>query len=230
MRKTLKIVNLVKQDLEVGDLVRLIDGSSLSLNIKNPSETYYIIKSYFSVTGNSNHLEEIECKVLKVDIEDCYIEGAYESLYKQDILIKVGAAEFRTHSSMVKKINKLPKTFEELKEIKGVFINAVNRIVTPADPKLEANFTNSNTIPTLEHAKAIQVLPKLLQLMLVYNDGWTPDYNDNTFKFSIIVQWNRLTSARFKNSNSLLAFKTAELRDTFFENFKDDLEIVKILL
>lgn len=78
-------------------------------------------------------------------------------------------------------------------------------------------------------AEAYAVLPQLIRLMMEYNSDWQPDWKDEEIKYCIGIcndKWELNSSS----SQHLLAFKTAEIRDDFFEDHKDLLEIVKPLL
>lgn len=82
-----------------------------------------------------------------------------------------------------------------------------------------------------------------LQRLLIFRDAWwkmaddwKPDYNDCTedkyfsTKFFIYVYRNEIHFGSCELTHHLLAFPTAEMRDAFYENFKDLIEICKELL
>ena len=126
-----------------------------------------------------------------------------------------------------KKINELPKTWEELKYISGAFIS----------DKADIHTTNSirtissakNIFPTKELAEAVLALAQLLQLRDRYNGdnkGFIYDKDNYCLAVSansIFKDWNIYTQR-------VLAFRTKELREQFYDNFKDLLEIAKPLL
>lgn len=132
----------------------------------------------------------------------------------------------------------LPKTWEEFCEqnaIKpgecsvgsGVYSN-----ITKNTWECHRNqYTKTNVLPSLEYAKAILALCQLIQLRDCYNDGWEPDWkNGNEYKYTIYSKYGEIATGLNDVVSYVLSFKTRELRDTFFENFKDLLEIVKPLL
>ena len=60
---------------------------------------------------------------------------------------------------------------------------------------------------------------------------WKPDWsNDDETKFCIYTTQNMISLDIFGVDNRILAFPTEEMRDTFFENFKDLIEQCKELL
>lgn len=59
---------------------------------------------------------------------------------------------------------------------------------------------------------------------------WEPDWNDSTRKCTIVVIGNDLVKHYTFAQNFILAFPTEEMRDAFFENFKDLIERCKELL
>ena len=118
----------------------------------------------------------------------------------------------------------LPKTWQEVGKISGWYISQNSKIIY-----IEGDEGNSarNIYPTKELAEASLALCQLLQLRDRYNNGWVPDWSDETVK--CVIGMNNKVTASYKNYH-LLAFKTRELRGIFFENFKDLLEIAKPLL
>lgn len=60
---------------------------------------------------------------------------------------------------------------------------------------------------------------------------WEPDWcDDDTVKYCIIVECGIISKQKFRNYQCILAFPTKEMRDVFFENFKDLIEQCKELL
>jgi hypothetical protein len=128
-----------------------------------------------------------------------------------------------------KKIEKkLPKTWEELGKIEGFYTNQYSEIEYSDFAKTKKE--NKNIFPTKELAEASLALAQLLQLRDFYNDGWVADWSDGNYKFIIEVYNNELNKDSYFQSNIIMNFKTAKLRDEFFENFKDLLTIAKPLL
>lgn len=90
---------------------------------------------------------------------------------------------------------------------------------------------NRNTWPTKEEAEACLALSQLCQWRDKYNENWRPDWKDNReHKWCIGACNNKIHSYRTSDSNSVLSFKTAKIRDKFLEDFEPLIEIAKPLL
>ena len=125
--------------------------------------------------------------------------------------------------------NELPKSWEELKIISGYYLDSWGDICE-CEVKLDTISDNRNIFPTKEEAEACLALTQLCQLRDRYNDGWKPDWNDGTNKYSIYFTRDEIDGVCEYCSHRVLAFKTLELRDKFLENFRDLIEIAKPLL
>lgn len=130
---------------------------------------------------------------------------------------------------------KLPKTWEEFCEThptvkKEYYVTSASRISSVCDnPRFSED--DRNLLPSEELAEAMLALCQLIQLRDCYNDGWIPDWNnDDEHKHTIRQYKNTIVTDYQLISSRILAFKTAELRDQFLENFKDLIEIAKPLL
>lgn len=129
--------------------------------------------------------------------------------------------------------NELPKNWCDLKFIKGFFVNGESEIkeINETHDKILAIEGNRNVFPNREEAEACVALAQLCQLRDRYNDGWKPDWEDEVeVKFNIFYSRDRIIKSTCYMSNSVLAFKTEELRDKFLENFRGLIEIAKPLL
>ena len=71
---------------------------------------------------------------------------------------------------------------------------------------------------------------KLLFLRDYYNEGWQPDWKDEEEKFSIDVYEGEFNTFESIECQRVLSFKKKEIRDKFFEEQKELLEIAKPLL
>lgn len=82
-----------------------------------------------------------------------------------------------------------------------------------------------------EQLEALQKLLVIRDAWWKMADDWEPDWNDDLgLHYTIIFNGAYTNKINETNSYSLLAFPTAEMRDTFYENFKDLIEICKDLL
>lgn len=59
---------------------------------------------------------------------------------------------------------------------------------------------------------------------------WEPDWNDESQKYCIRMDRNKIVNCSSSFNNRILAFPTEEMRDTFYKNFKDLIEQCKELL
>jgi len=137
--------------------------------------------------------------------------------------------EKSTFESIVfKEIKKrLPKNWEELDRVQGYYIQSNSRV---NQSSVSATDENTNVFATKEQAEAAVAMAQLSQLMKVYNDGWKPDWNDHEFKYCIYFIGNDIREESLQNSRTFLSFKDEEIRNLFFENFRELIEQAKPLL
>ena len=129
-----------------------------------------------------------------------------------------------------KKVKKgLPESWEELDIIKGFYVDSLSEISKIGEETYTEEY-NRNTFPTKEEAEACLALAQLCQLRDAYNDGWKPDWEDDEDKFKIFYSENKIAKSFCYASNSVLAFKSEQLRDKFLENFINLIETAKPLL
>jgi hypothetical protein len=128
----------------------------------------------------------------------------------------------------VKKDSK-PRSWEEYcKQVRDTFCFAIDAEGYVTEQNRRVNpFVNEFNIE--EEAKAINALCKLIQLRDAWWGDWKPDWNSSDWKFIICVESNKIRKASLC-SNHCLAFPTIEMRDEFFETFRDLIEEAKSLL
>lgn len=92
-------------------------------------------------------------------------------------------------------------------------------------------------VPSEELADATIALLKLLFLRDYYNEGWQPDWKDDSYKEILCFETDFHSKKDFKyrfyaskNQPRILAFKNSEIRAKFIEEQKELLEIAKPLL
>jgi len=152
---------------------------------------------------------------------------APEGLKIDEKALKEGKIEF------IKEEVKLPQSWEELGTIKGWWIDQHSRIQSrPKDYTMQATSFSKNVLPTKELVEAMLALCQLLQLRDRYNDGWVPDWSDNTLKYCISSRENEIKIDNYYASNRILAFKTELLRNKFYNapEIRKLIEIAKPLL
>ena len=87
--------------------------------------------------------------------------------------------------------------------------------------------------PNKELADATMALLKLLFLRDYYNEGWQPDWTDDTWKYVILVKMGIRCDFLVDDKVSyarVLHFKSQEIAEKFIEEQKELLEIAKPLL
>ena len=125
--------------------------------------------------------------------------------------------------------NELPKSWEDLYEVGGWFVDFHSKVVTSGSMRTADSV--KNRFPTKEEAEACIALAQLCQLRDRYNDGWKPNWEDgDEQKYVIKIGRGETTKCILTVTSSVLSFKSAYLRDKFLENFRDLIETAKPLL
>lgn len=135
-----------------------------------------------------------------------------------------------------KKEKELPKTWEEFCKNNPIkpnefFVSTHSNIGQYGSPQDRDCVIDANSLPSKEYAEAMLALCKLIQLRDCYNDGWKPDWN-SVSNYYYCIFYNRGNIELFVRStwSCVLAFKSRELRDEFYNNFKDLIKQAKLLL
>ena len=128
----------------------------------------------------------------------------------------------------------LPETWEEFCKVCPIqegeaFINNVSMVVT-VDFGMNRSFSNKNTLPSEEMAKAMLALCQLIQLRDCYNQGWKLDLESNEQKYAIISTKDGLQTHSYFEISRVLTFKTQELCEEFLKNFEDLIKVARPLL
>ncbi len=121
----------------------------------------------------------------------------------------------------------LPKSWEELDEIKGWYVDTGSGI---EDKQVGTYRHNRNVFVTEEQAEAAVALAQLTQLREVYRQGWKPDWKDGSAKDVIEKYSGELVGDSYFNRSFFLAFQSEEVRDQFLKNFKELIEKASPLL
>jgi hypothetical protein len=122
-------------------------------------------------------------------------------------------------------------------------INDDNKVVlTKIQPKYPKTYVECAKILDCFGAAHIdgykgELLDKLQELLICRDaywkiaGDWKPDWNDNSkFKYTITCKRCNIIMYSYCTLNCILAFPTAEMRDAFYENFKELIEECKELL
>lgn len=157
----------------------------------------------------------METKEMKIQVPEGYEIDKENSTFEKIVFKKVE--------------NELPKSWEDLMTVKGYCVDTFSKIENCCE-ECYTYKKNKNLFPTKEEAEACLALAQLCQLRDRYNDGWKPNWKNGTEKYSIYFNADKIYSGDIYKTQSVLSFKTKELRDKFLENFRDLIEIAKPLL
>ena len=163
----------------------------------------------------------IEAETDELTIEP--INGKVIDLENSDL--SVGKIVFK------KKEKELPTKWEDLKKLKGYYVNDLSEIFNLRN----ANMTISkNLFPTKAEAEACLALSQLCQLRDAYNGeplaDWCNWTNSNQKKYSLVIYKGEIYKDNCVNISKILSFKTDKLRDKFVKNFEDLILTAKPLL
>ena len=78
---------------------------------------------------------------------------------------------------------------------------------------------------------------RILQQILICRDAywkiagdWKPEFRFGKNKYCIMTKYNQVITALVEETNRILTFPTLEMREAFYENFKERIELCKELL
>ena len=134
---------------------------------------------------------------------------------------KIEIRDNKTYA-VLKKL-KYPKTYEECckRLIQGAHYGVVTDILFDFEKKLEA----LKTLIVCRNAYW-----KIAGEELGLNKPWEPDFSDDSPKYNIFKYENGISLSDNNWSNRILVFPTIEMRNAFYDNFKDLIEQCKELL
>ena len=137
--------------------------------------------------------------------------------------------EFRTFCECVNKKPKYPTTYKECCER----VNACPTVCISYDSNEDMLYNDGVDVILLALRKlriCRDTYWRIAGEEMGLDKPWKPDWNDSTPKYTIVVIGNDLVKHYTFAQNFILAFPTVEMRDTFYENFKDLIEECKDLL
>ncbi len=153
-------------------------------------------------------MTNIEKQIVKLEVE----LDELKKVYKKELQIQ--------------EEEKFPKKWEDIKHLKGFYIDE-NSHILPADlPDFDS--CDVNVLPTKELAEEMKSFFKLIYLRDIYRQGWKPDYKTVTTKYCIIYSFNDIIiSTTTINDHVFLTFPTKEIRDLFLKNHKELIKAAK---
>ena len=158
--------------------------------------------------GEELHIITTNCKVIDLENSD----------------LSVGKIVFKK--------KELPTKWEDLKTLKGYYVNNLSEINSINFARDDNH--HKNLFPTKAEAEACLALSQLCQLRDAYNGeplaNWCDWTNNGGKKWVIYFYNNSIYTDYTYIDTRILAFKTLELRDKFVKNFRELIEIAKPLL
>ena len=106
------------------------------------------------------------------------------------------------------------------KDIDGFYISSLSYVI---QLKNNCSKRDKATFKTEKQAKSALAYAQLTQLMALpeYNGDWVPDWSDDDIKFIIRRYRSTINLDWYTKSHHFLAFKSAEIRNRFYENNYD---------
>ena len=104
-QKSFELFTHVNSEIKKGDIVKLIDGSGLSLKeneLYSNNKNHYIVFEYPEL-GFELPLKEYHFIVVETNITNRVGGGSYDYKYLQDIIVECNGIQFRTASDFVSK-------------------------------------------------------------------------------------------------------------------------------
>ena len=169
-------------------------------------------------TGSGNGLTLLDSVFKDIVRNNININESYPDRIEITIPENYEIKQENGKAVIVRKKLTLPKTYEDCCEILGI-----------------ENITFNITGLTKEE-NAVEHLIKLIRCRDAYwklADNWEPEFssiNNKDDKFSILSFNNELYKMGTCHRNAIFSFPTEEMRDTFFENFENELCLIKHLI
>ena len=153
------------------------------------------------------------------------ISGLLEVRSKIDALIEAA-------KQPVEPVTKLPESWAQLEQVRGVYINS-DAIIVETVPWPTSN-KHRNIWPTRELAEAALAMSQLAQLRAKYwrqADNWEPDWKNVTqSKYAIYTVEGIIVVKKAWVNGQFLTFPTPEQRDHFLKHHRELIETAKPLL
>lgn len=227
--KTMEEIEIALAPFKVGDKVivkgyekmgedeiicvfKTYDGD-IKYKTKNHLDTHYFMEDSLTRVEKSNKEENMRKRTKIVDLNPKLVgERKVKLVNPHDWEIKEENGEIFLQD----KRSQYPKNYEECCKVLG--------------------FRLGDNIDNLEGYKSN--LLEQLQILLICRDAywkiannWKPDWKSETEnKFTIVTDENEICSGLTIQCNAILAFPTEEMKDAFYENFRELIEQCKELL
>lgn len=147
-----------------------------------------------------------------------------QALYRND---GSGFMDFPTLSTKPYKVEL--QGFEQ-KEYAPTYEEVLKKCEKVYPPNIRRDIEYKEIYPSKELSDATEALRKLMFLRDYYNDGWQPNWKDESLKYIIRNVLDYLSTNHSKYGSYVMAFKSKEIMNKFLEDQKELLEIAKPLL
>ena len=177
----------------------------------------------FKEIKDSKTMEE---RTIKVDIDTArkWYNGSDDSL--KTLAKQAFSEEELTDDGLPNTWEEFCKNYHNCEE--DSFVGTSGNIVTCSNNHGRSSLYDKNLLPNKKYAEGILALCQLTQLRDCYRQGWKPDWsNCDEIKYSILLQYAKISSIERWNVQSFLSFQTSEICDKFLNNFKDLIELAK---
>lgn len=169
----------------------------------------------------------------QITIEDITLEKAFMCTFleivegKQRLRIALNEGfelkEENGNFFVCRKEVEYPKTYEECCEVLGLNPLFGMKMLGEEESTLYFNF--------IDLVRCRNAYWKIAEEQMELGKPWEPDWrNSDEDKYCIEYSYGRINQVTTNIYNYILAFPTEEMRDTFYENFKDLIEKCKELL
>ena len=209
---------------EIIYVFKTYDGD-IKYKTKNHLDTHYFMEDSLTKVENSykeETMKERKYADLRLDVDqddklatEVTIDGDKITPPENYLIGKITKVDNGVLVEFVKKQPQYPKTYRECSLINGCEDRIPLKIIEEFIKLINAR----------------NAYWKLAGEEMGLGKPWKPDWNDVCDKYTIyVVYGNEIWRDIGQNINTLLAFPTMEMRDTFYENFKSLIENCKELL
>jgi hypothetical protein len=208
------VIVLAAEDIE------FVDGNKLSGTVDNSTEAKSCTVSLKAIEDSIDSVQFVQSgKIVAVRFNTQNYANEVE-LQLDDYEIKI--RDGKTYA--VRKKPKYPKTYEECCKVlkKNPDIKPEVRMVSPEESLLFFKF--------IMLKRCRDAYWKIAGEEMGLNGPWEPNSIESSPKYTITVIANKFEKRFALTQSYILAFPTEEMRDVFFENFKDLIENCKELL
>lgn len=231
------VISKIKWDNTIGDIFYSVKKTDEEDCFLCPPE---LLKPYKKTNMNMND-NKVESTGFMQMGKTCGIIFN-EANYEDEVELQLGDYEIEIRDGKtyaVRKKPKYPTTYEECCEVLMGKTNFSEFTLVPIKYSNTTKFDNSVS-PDAPYMEIFNNLYTIIICRDAYwkiageemrlDKPWKPDWENGQNKFCIISCENRVTRGVYSFANTILAFPTEEMRDVFYENFKDLIEQCKELL